>query len=203
MKTVFALILGLALCAPINAGAASVPAAADSIGEQIDKQVVQRFSSFVRGEELSRKERERRVRSGLIIFGTVPADISNLNSSCPLARQMSEEVARYLVSLGYRYKEIRKGRAVRFHPMTGELILTRDVRELAEQAGTGHAVLAGTYTISGKDVRFSMRVIQVSSNDVLGMGTATVPISEDVVPMLYDIGATTGTAGLGTGSPLQ
>ena len=144
------------------------------------------------------------MRARTIIMGTVAADLNDLNASCPLARQMTEEISRYLVSKGYRFQELRKGSYIRFHPETGELLLTRNVRQLASRVGTSHAVLAGTYVVSADNVRFTMRLIHTTSNEVLAMGTATVPINDDVLPLLYDFNSSSRSNLLsGTGSGLQ
>ena len=103
-----------------------------------------------------------------------------------LARQMTDEISRWLVNAGYRYQELRKGSYIRFDRGTGELILTREVRKLTSTRGTGQAILAGTYVVSGEQVRFSMSLIHTTSNEVLAKGTATVPITDDLLPLLED-----------------
>ncbi len=80
---------------------------------------------------------------------------------------MTEEISRWLVNAGYRYQELRKGSYIRFDRGTGELILTREVRKLTSTRGTGQAILAGTYVVSGEQVRFSMSLIHTTSNEVL------------------------------------
>ena len=207
-KITLPLILALGLLLPCAAAhtalAASVPSAADSIGKQIDKQMVQRYAAKTTDDGLSQSERESRMRARTIIMGTVAADLNDLNASCPLARQMTEEISRYLVSKGYRFQELRKGSYIRFHPETGEVLLTRNVRQLASRVGTSHAVLAGTYVVSADNVRFTMRLIHTTSNEVLAMGTATVPINDDVLPLLYDFNSSSRSNLLsGTGSGLQ
>ncbi len=99
---------------------------------------------------------------------------------------MTEEISRWLVNAGYRYQELRKGSYIRFDRGTGELILTREVRKLTSTRGTGQAILAGTYVVSGEQVRFSMSLIHTTSNEVLAKGTATVPITDDLLPLLED-----------------
>jgi hypothetical protein len=51
---------------------------------------------------------------------------------------------------------------------------------------TTEAVLAGTYVVTPEQVRFSMRLLHVPSNDILAMATATVPITNDLKPLLHD-----------------
>ena len=105
---------------------------------------------------------------------------------------MTEEVARWLVNAGYRFQEIRRGSVIRFDKQRGEFYLTRDVRKLAAASGTGQAVLAGTYVVSREQVRFSLRLIHTTSGEVLAMGTATVPITDDMRNLLRDRGPGAG-----------
>jgi len=60
------------------------------------------------------------------------------------------------------------------------------VRQLASPSGTSQAILAGTYVTTSEQVRFSIRLIHTSSNEVLAMGTATVPITDDLRPLVRE-----------------
>ncbi len=180
-----------ALLFPLTAAAVgTVPGAANSIAEQLDDQLMMRYAGDDPGT--SKKQRQALARAQIMIMGTTPANINNLEAASPLARQMTEEISRWLVNAGYRYQELRKGSYIRFDKRTGELILTRDVRKLASTLGTGQAILAGTYVVSGEQVRFSMSLIHTTSNEVLAKGTATGPITDDLLPLLEDQPAGSG-----------
>ena len=60
------------------------------------------------------------------------------------------------------------------------------MRQLSSSSGTSQAVLAGTYIATSEQVRFSIRLIHTSSNEVLAMGTATVPITDDLRPLVRE-----------------
>jgi hypothetical protein len=128
----------------------------------------------------------------------VAVNLNNLESSSPAGRQISEEMARWFVQAGYRVKDIRKGRDVHIDPKRGEMLLTRDVRKLLSTNVTTEAVLAGTYVVTPEQVRFSMRLLHVPSNDILGMATATVPITNDLKPLLHDMKETKVAPSVGT-----
>lgn len=185
MSRFLVIILVLAaLLFPLTAAAGTVPSAADRIARQLDEQLMMRYASD--DSDMSKKQRQALARSQIMIMGTTPANINNLQAASPLARQMTEEISRWLVNAGYRYQELRKGSYIRFDRGTGELILTREVRKLISTRGTGQAILAGTYVVSGEQVRFSMSLIHTTSNEVLAKGTATVPITDDLLPLLED-----------------
>lgn len=186
MNRFFITILVLAaLLFPLTAAAAgNVPNAAVSIAKQIDEQLMMRFAGD--NQDMSRKEREALARARITIMGTTPVNINNLDEASPLSRQMTEEISRWLINAGYRFQELRKGRDIRFDKLKGEFILTRDVRQLASTQGTSQAILAGTYVTTSEQVRFSMRLIHTSSNEVLAMGNATVPITDDLRPLVRE-----------------
>ncbi|MDR2573554.1 MAG: hypothetical protein LBC94_04285 [Desulfovibrio sp.] len=184
---ILVLILALLLF-PLAAAAffetGSVPLAANSIADQMNSQLMRRYAG--NNPNMNRREREMLARARITIMGTTPANINNLEETSPLGRQMSEEIARRFIDSGYRFQELRKGRHIRFNKKSGEFLLTRDVQQLAGVTGTAQAVLAGTYIVTPEQVRFSMRLIHINSNEVLAMGTATVPITDDVLSLLED-----------------
>jgi len=185
------LLVLAALLFPLTAAATgTVPAAATKIAEQLDEQLMMRFAGD--NAEMSRKDREALARARIMIMGTTPADINDLDAASPLARQMTEEISHWLINAGYRFQELRKGRDIRFDKHKGEFILTRDVRRLASSSGTSQAVMVGTYIVTSAQVRFSIRLIHTSSNEVLAMGTATIPISDDLRPLVRERGAGDG-----------
>lgn len=182
MNRLFIMILILAaLLFPITAAAeGNVPKAANSIGKQLDRQLMARFcgSNDSASQTLS--------RSQIRIMGTTPANLGNLSQANGLARQMTEEISRYLKDKGYQYEELRKGQNIRFDERVGEFILTRRVPQLASRNGYGRAILAGTYVVSGEDVRFNISLISVDSNEVLAKASGTVPITPDLRPLLVE-----------------
>jgi hypothetical protein len=182
-----------ALLFPLTAAAeGNVPTAAASIAKQLDEQLMMRFSGNDSGT--SRKDRETMARAHIMIMGTTPSNINDLEQSSALSRQMTEEISRWLINAGYRFQELRKGRDIRFDKYKGEFILTRDVRQLSSTNGSSQAIMAGTYVTTSDQVRFSIKLIHTSSNEVLAMGTATVPITDDLRPLVRDRNAGEGLA---------
>lgn len=187
MNRIIILILVLAaLLFPLTAAAGdgNVPEAAESIGKQLDDQIMRRYTGH--NASFSDSTTQKSTRSRFMIMGTTPANINNLEQASPLARQMTEEIGRWLMSKGYKYDEIRKGQNIRFDQKVGEFILTRRVPQLATTTGYGQAILAGTYVVSGEDVRFNISLICTNSNEVLAKASATVPITPDLRPMLVE-----------------
>ncbi|MCL1984945.1 MAG: FlgO family outer membrane protein [Betaproteobacteria bacterium] len=195
------LLIPMAAAAGImGIGRGTVTTAADDMAEAIDKQILGHFGVEQPGffSKSEQKHHPVNIRRALSISCTVAVDLNNLESTSPVGRQISEEMARWFVQAGYKVKEIRKGKDVHIDATRGEMVLTRDVRKLLSTNVTTEAVLAGTYVVTPEQVRFSMRLLHVPSNDILGMATATVPITEDLKPLLHDMKETKVVPSIGT-----
>jgi hypothetical protein len=193
-------ILLIPVAAAAGAVRGTVPVAADNMAEAIDKQILGHFGVDQPGffSKSEQKHHPLNIRRALSISCTVAVDLNNLESTSPVGRQISEEMARWFVQAGYKVKEIRKGKDVYIDAKRGEMLLTRDVRKLLSANVTSEAVLAGPYVVTPDQVRFSMRLLHVPSNDVLAMATATVPITNDLKPLLHDMKETKVMPSIGT-----
>lgn len=183
------IITALALAAmlfPLTAAAeGNVPEAAASIGKQLDEQLMKRFG-YAASNTIGNNQNNAYARSRIMIMGTTPANLGNLDMASGLARQMTEEISRWLKQRGYKYEDIRKGRDIRFEPRVGEFLLTRRVPALQTATGVGQMILAGTYVLSTDDVRFNIELICVSTNEVLAKASCTIPITSDLKPLLVE-----------------
>ncbi len=174
------LFLFVSLLLPLTAAAfdwpwdttGTVPKAANLMATEMDTQVQTRSQVAT--------------RAGITIACTVPVSLNELNKTSPLARQMMEEMSRSFVEAGYYVDEIRMGKEIVMTPDKGEFLLTRDLKQLAEkQVGTMLA-LVGTYTITKDSVRFNMRLLHVTTGQVVAQANATVPVTEELIPLLSD-----------------
>ena len=166
--------------------AASVPQVASVIGREIDRQVVERLGQ---GESPAQ---------GVSLCITTPVDNNDLDTSNPLARQMQEEVARWFVQAGYDVQEIRKGADILFEPTTGEMLLTRKELMLGTTVVNSTAIVAGTYTVTPKHVRFNIRLVRTADREVIGMSTMTVPVDGEIAALLRTPGGPGGGTVFGT-----
>jgi len=158
----------------ISSGTGTVPRAASQIVEQMDQQLMRRIGQAPDG------------RANVLIVSTVSVNLNNLDETNPLSRQISEEITSALLAKGYRANEMRKGKEIIMRERDGEKILTRNLSQLATRDVTSVAVLAGTYLVTPDNIRFNMRLIHTPSNEVLAMGSATVPVTEEVKQLLSD-----------------
>ncbi|MCG8529984.1 MAG: FlgO family outer membrane protein [Desulfovibrionales bacterium] len=146
----------------------NIPSVADTLAAQLDSQLREKLGV----------ETGERMDVGVIV--TTPVALGNLEATSPLARQISEEVSRWLVTSGYSVQEIRKGRSVLFKPQAGELVLSRRTHVLANENVEAAIIVAGTYTQTRNRVRFNMRFIHAPTNEVLAMATETLPLNAEM-----------------------
>lgn len=152
-----------------------VPQAASAMARSIDRQVAERLLTDT-------------PVTGVSLAVTVPVDVNDLDASSPLARQVAEELARWFVQAGYHVQEIRKGRMLLVEPGNGEKLLTRRDGHLANRNVESAAILTGTYSVTSKNVRFNIRILQTATLDVLGMATVSVPLTSEVKSLLGNTG---------------
>lgn len=173
---------------------ATVPQAASAAGREMDRQLVKRL------------DQSEPPAKGVSLSVTTPVNINDLESSCTLARQMQEEVARWFVQAGYDVSEIRKGRDILFEPGMGEMLLTRKDRLLGSRSVNSGAIITGTYTVAQDHVRFNIRMICTKSRQTLAMSTVTLPMNREIRALARSGGKKAvcgGEAGSSYGLPIE
>ncbi len=171
-KYILYILIVMAILLPFTAAANTVPEAAEELVEVLDEQLMKKAGQ----EDFD--------RANLVLSITTPQYLSNFSETNELARQMSEEMAAYFSNLGYGLVEIRKAKNIRMSDPAGESLLTRDPKALSAHSSHSMGILTGTYVISKNNVRFNMKVVSALDNSVLAMGSATVPITQDIASML-------------------
>ncbi len=126
-------------------------------------------------------------------------DIDDLKSSSRFGRVLSEALSSEIFRQGGRVKEIRSARAVFVVPKTGELMLSRDVKQLARDINA-RAIIVGTYSIGAYSVIVNLKMIDLYNSNILSVATAEIgrtktidsllgeqsTLEEEPVPNTYD-----------------
>ena len=115
-------LLCAALLMPVAAHGKTIPQLAAEMGMELDTQLSQ-------------------LTSRVTMIVTTPVNLRNLNESSALGLQLSEELAHYFVSMGYRVQEVRKGSGLFFDELNGEMLLTRNPEFLANTDVSSAVVL--------------------------------------------------------------
>lgn len=165
-----AMLCALLAAAPVSAQAApvttkTVPQAASEMGAELNAQLSQ-------------------LTSKVTMIVTTPVNLRNLNESSGLGLQLSEELAHYFVTCGYRVQEIRKGSGLFFDEENGEMLLTRNPEFLANTDVDSSVVMVGTYIRTNRSVRVNIRLLHTPTNEVLAMSSTTIPLNSEVRSLL-------------------
>ena len=119
---------------------------------------------------------------GTMIIATL-VNIDALENSSTLGRMVSEQVSARFTQAGYHMVEMKFRNNVYISQNQGELMLTRELHDLAASY-SAQAVVVGTYGESKDYVYINLKVIQPNTNVVLAVHDYALPIDANVRAML-------------------
>jgi TolB-like protein len=93
-------------------------------------------------------------------------NINRLDESSPLGRLISEHLSARFTQTGYRIVETKLRTQIYLKRDTGELALSREIREIAKKHSV-RAIISGTYTESLNRVFVSLKIIEIEKNVVM------------------------------------
>lgn len=141
-------------------------------------------SPFIRANHQAADVLLKQMPSGgnTMLIATV-VNVDALDRSSTLGRLVSEQVSARFTQAGQRMVEMKFRNNVYISQTQGELMLTRELHELA---GThnAQAVIVGSYGEGRDHVFINLKVIQPSTNVVLATHDYALPISDDVRMLL-------------------
>ena len=120
--------------------------------------------------------------SRTIIVATV-VDIDDLEKSSTLGRYVSESVSARFTQNGYRMVEMKFQNAVYMKSGEGELMLTRQIRDIAT-SHQAQAVVVGTYSRASSTVFVNLKVVRPESNVVVAATDYSLRMSRDICMMV-------------------
>ena len=109
--------------------------------------------------------------------------VDRLGESSRLGRIFSEQIAGRMVQRGVRVVELKLRDSVALQRDQGELLLSREVREVS-QAQNAQAVVVGTYAVSASVVYISLKLVNPVGNTVVAAHNYAVPMDENVRALL-------------------
>nr|WP_186407360.1 FlgO family outer membrane protein [Candidatus Accumulibacter aalborgensis] len=119
---------------------------------------------------------------GPLIVATV-VNIDALDQSSTLGRLISEQVSARFSQRGWAMVEMKFRSAVYMKRGEGELILTREIGEVA-RLNKAQAVILGSYGVSGTVVFINMKIVQPGSNIVVAAYDYVLPYNNEIRSML-------------------
>ncbi|KJR42371.1 hypothetical protein MCHI_001726 [Candidatus Magnetoovum chiemensis] len=123
-------------------------------------------------------------RSGISpILVTSFVNLNDLKKTSAFGRALSELLMSELQAKGYNIIEMRTGHYIDIVENDGEFILTRDTEKIAKSQ-SAVSVLAGTYTITDKNVILNGKLISLYDNHIISSWTNRIERTKEVDSIL-------------------
>lgn len=124
--------------------------------------------------------------SATAIVVTTFVDLNDFSKASVFGRLMAEQLINEMNRKGFRIVEIRRAQDIFVKKDVGELILTRDVAELAQNA-SANAILAGTYVATEQSVIINARLIDTKSPQVISTVSCEVVMTEEIQNLIRGV----------------
>lgn len=110
-------------------------------------------------------------------------NIDQLEQSSTLGRLISEQVASRMTHLGHSVLELKVRNSVYMKRHEGELLLTREIKEVASNHNA-QAVVVGTYAESATMVHVNLKVVNPSTSVVLAAYDYALPMDRQIQSLI-------------------
>ncbi|MBV1776282.1 hypothetical protein KSF73_11225 [Burkholderiaceae bacterium DAT-1] len=109
-------------------------------------------------------------------------ELDHLGTSSTLGRMLADQVSARMTQHGFPVEEIRLGSKMVVKDGLGELLLTRELKELSTQR-KAQAVVVGTYVVAPEKVFLNLKLIRPIDNRILAAHDLALE-SDDTVQAL-------------------
>ena len=139
----------------------------------------------------SSRDAVQRLLSGLDIAATGPGpvlvatvvNINDLSRAAPLGRTLSEQYATAMAMSGFDVKEIKLRGEVFVKQDAGELLLSREIKDIARQHNAS-MVVVGTYSAAANFTYVSLKLVRMEDSRIIRGYDYALPVDRDVKQLL-------------------
>lgn len=117
-----------------------------------------------------------------VLVATV-VDVNDLRQAKPLGRTLSEQYASALATSGFAVKEMKLRGDVFVRETTGELMLSREVQDIA-RVHNATTVLVGTYSVASQFTLVSLKLVSTSTGQIIRAHDYALPNNTDIRALL-------------------
>ena len=117
-----------------------------------------------------------------VLVATV-VNVNDLSRSAPLGRTLSEIYASQLANKGFNVKELKLRGDVYVKEGAGELLLSREIRDIAQNHNAG-LVLVGTYSQAAQYTYVSLKLVRTADSRIVRSYDYALPNDRDVQRLL-------------------
>ena len=111
------------------------------------------------------------------------ANLNDLTQSSAFGRAVAEQFVTRLVVQNYNVKELKLRENVFVQEGTGELMLSREVKDIA-RSHSAAMVLVGTYTPAANMVYVNTKLVRAEDGRILGAYDYTMPVNRNIRRLL-------------------
>lgn len=119
---------------------------------------------------------------GPVLVATV-VNVNDLNRAAPLGRTLSEQYANAMAMSGFDVKEIKLRGAVFVKQDAGELLLSREIKDIARQHNAS-MVVVGTYSAAANFTYVSLKLVRMEDSRIIRGYDYALPVDRDVKQLL-------------------
>lgn len=120
------------------------------------------------------------------ILTATMVNIDSMNQSSRFGRLISEQIATRLTQRGYNVVEMKLRSNVYIHEGAGELLLSRDVRELSRNYNA-QVVVVGNYAVAAGYVYLTLKAVTATDNRVISAVNYLLPLTNNNKVLLGQI----------------
>lgn len=117
-----------------------------------------------------------------VLVATV-VNVNDLRRAAPLGRTLSEQYASFMVASGFHVKELKLRGDVFVREETGEMMLSREVKDIARAHSAG-LVVVGTYSTAAQFTYISLKLVRTDTGQILRGHDYALPNDADVSRLL-------------------
>ncbi len=117
-----------------------------------------------------------------VLVATV-VNVNDLSRAAPLGRTLSEQYASQMVASGLHVKEIKLRGDVFVKEGAGELLLSREIKDIAKSHNAS-LVLVGTYSTAANFTYVSLKLVRTEDGRILNGHDYALPNDRDVQRLL-------------------
>ena len=119
---------------------------------------------------------------GPVLVATV-VNVNDMSRAAPLGRTLSEQYASVMSAKGFNVKEIKLRGDVFVKEGTGELLLSREIKDIA-RSQNATLVLVGTYSAAANFTYVSLKLVRTEDSRIVRGHDYALPNDRDVQRML-------------------
>lgn len=120
-----------------------------------------------------------------VLVATI-VNVNDMRRTAPLERTLSEQYASHMVAAGFNVKEMKLRGDVFVKEETGELLLSREIKDIA-RSHSANLVLVGTYSTAANFTFISLKFVRTEDSRIIRAYDYALPNDKDVNKLLQVI----------------